>query len=40
MINDTLEQRTQAAKQTDLARPLDDALEQHIQKSDAGAARR
>ncbi len=33
MINDTLEQRTQAAKQTDLARPLDDALEQHIQKT-------
>ncbi len=33
MINDTLEQRTQAAKQTDFAPPPDDALEQHIQKT-------
>jgi squalene-hopene/tetraprenyl-beta-curcumene cyclase len=37
MNNDTLEQRLEAAKQTDLLtgspRPLDDALEQHIQKA-------
>src|SRR6202166_973110 len=33
MFNETLEQRTQAVKQTDAARPLDDALEQHIQKA-------
>src|SRR6202049_2336814 len=33
MFNETLEQRTQAVKQTGAARPLDDALEQHIQKA-------
>jgi squalene-hopene/tetraprenyl-beta-curcumene cyclase len=33
MFNETLEQRTQAVKQTDAARPLDDGLEQHIQKA-------
>ena len=33
MINDTLDQRTRTAKQTDFARPLDDVLEQHIQKT-------
>ena len=33
MFNATLEQRTQAVKQTDAARPLDDRLEPHIQKA-------
>ncbi|MGA2815147.1 MAG: squalene--hopene cyclase, partial [Xanthobacteraceae bacterium] len=33
MINDTLDQRTPTAKQTGFARPIDDALEQHIQKT-------
>src|ERR1700732_5268320 len=33
MFNETLEQRTQAVKQTGAARPLDDALEQHVQRA-------
>ena len=33
MINDTIETRTQAVKQADVVGPLDDALEQHIQKA-------
>src|SRR5271170_5021278 len=33
MFNDTLEQRTQAVKQTDAARPLDDGLERRIEKA-------
>ena len=33
MINDTIDQRTPTAKQTGFARPIDDALEQHIQKT-------
>jgi squalene-hopene/tetraprenyl-beta-curcumene cyclase len=33
MINDTLEQRTQPVKSADIAGPVDDALEQRIQKA-------